>query len=167
MEFDYKIIEKEQMTLIGFTQVLSEGQKEDLYSFFDSLLRDGRYQQLFSAQFESSGEWNIYTSNEQIEGSGKYLFMVATEFNQNLDFSKLHGMKLDIMHIKPAKWLTVKTHSFEEMDNIHKKAIQENCIKEIGYKLDFDYQKPIMEFQSEACTKTPSFIEFWMPVVEI
>ncbi|MNN66919.1 hypothetical protein D3C81_1825200 [compost metagenome] len=53
------------------------------------------------------------------------------------------------------------------MDIVHRRTIEEKCIEEIGFRLDFDYNKPIMEYQPIACTKNPPYSEFWMPVLEL
>ncbi|TYA13518.1 hypothetical protein FRY98_12790 [Paenibacillus faecis] len=82
--------------------------------------------------------------------------MVATEFNNSLDLSKLDGMTLDFMHILPAKWLIIRVSSHEEMDHVHKRTLVDRCIEDVGYRLDFDNNKPIMEFQPIACTQKRS-----------
>lgn len=146
MEFNYTIVERDQMILLGIKKVMTNN-KEDLYKFFDMILQDGRYNKLFSSQTENIGEWNIYTSSAQLEGSDKHVFMVATEFNNKIDLSALDGMNLDIMHILSGKWLNIRVSSIEEMDIVHRRTIEEKCTEEIGFRLDFDYNKPIMEYQ--------------------
>lgn len=166
MEYEYKIIDKGEMTLLCLSQTISVSDNEAIFKFFDGIVEDGSYHKLFSSQKENSGEWNIYTSDEKMRENGQYLLMTGTEYS-NTELSKLHGMKVEVMVIKPAKWLTIKVHSHEEMGKVHKRTLEDNCIKEIGYKLDFDFQKPIMEFQPVACTKTPPYLEYWMPVTKL
>lgn len=164
MEFNFSIVERDEMFLLGIKQVISEDDEEQLYKFFDGIVQDGRYSKLFSSQKENMGEWNIYTSNPQIDGSGNYLFMVATELNHHIDLSKLDGMNLDFMHVLSAKWLTIRVSSHDEMKAVHKRTILDKCIEDLGYRLDFHYNKPIMEFQPIACTQNPPYLDFWMPV---
>lgn len=167
MEFNYTIVERDEMMLLGIKQVMPEGNKAELYKFFDGIVQDGRYHKLFSSQKENVGEWNIYTSSPEVEGSGSYLFMVATEFNNSLELSKLDGMTLDFMHVLPAKWLIIRVSSHEEMDHVHKRTLVDRCIEDVGYRLDFDNNRPIMEFQPIACTQNPPYLDFWMPVQEL
>lgn len=167
MEYEYKIVDKDEMILLCISQELSLSDGEGIFKFFDNILQDGRYHKLFSSQRKDSGEWNIYTSDEEMRENGQYLFMVGTEYSKDCDISKLQGMKVEIMAIKPAKWLTIRVSTREEMENVHKRTLEDNCINEVGYKLDFDFQKPIMEFQPIACTQDFPYLEYWMPVVEI
>lgn len=164
MEFEYTLIERDEMVLLGIKQAVSEGNKAALHTFFDLIVQDGRYHRLFSAQKENIGEWNVYTSSPTLDGSGEHLFMVATEINDRMDWGKLDGMQLDVMHILPAVWLKIRVASHAELERVHHRTIVDRCMEDLGYKLDFHYNKPIMEFQPVACTQNPPYLEFWMPV---
>lgn len=166
MEFDYTIVDKEPMTLIGMKTVITEGKPEELHHFFDNIVQDGTYARLFSSQTASMGEWNVYTSSPELEGSGKHGFMVASQLDQRIDVSKLDGMRLDFMLVLPAKWLKIRVASREEMTDVHRRTLVDHCIHDIGYQLDFHNNKPILEYQPIACTQTPPYLEFWMPVKE-
>lgn len=164
MEFKYTIVEKDEMILLGMKQVITDGDKAELYQFFDAIVQDGSYTKLFSSQKENIGEWNIYTSSLELDRSGKYMFMVATELKDRIDLPKLDGMRLDFMHVLPATWLKISVTSHEELEHVHKRMIIDGCAQDIGYELDFHFNKPIMEFQPIACTQNPPYLEFWMPV---
>lgn len=164
MEFEYTVVERDEMILLGIKEVLPEGNQTALYTFFDRIVQDGRYPQLFSSQKENFGEWNVYTSSPELDGSGNHLFMVATELNDRIDGGKLDGMRLDFMHILPATWLNIRVSSHAELGTVHQRTLADRCMEDLGYKLDFHYNKPIMEFQPVACTQNPPYLEFWMPV---
>ncbi|WP_334077175.1 hypothetical protein [Paenibacillus sanfengchensis] len=124
-EFNYSIVERDEMILLGIKQVMPEGNKAELYKFFDGIVQDGRYHKLFSSQKENVGEWNIYTSSP------------------------------------------VRVSSHEEFENVHERTLVDLCIEDVGYRLDFESNKPIMEFQPISCTQNPPYFDFWMPVQEL